>query len=64
MHSKHGGKATCHSKSGATVKDIKHLVKEKHCSGYDAILFHVGTNDLVKDDVEIVVNNLENLFKI
>ena len=45
------------------MKDIKNLVKEKRCSGYDAILFHVGTNDLVKDDVEIVVNNLENLIQ-
>ena len=53
------GKATCYSKSSATVGDIKSLVNEKlRSSNYDAIAFHVGTNDLTKDDVKTVTENL------
>ena len=57
------GKATSYSKSGSTVGDIKSLVNEKlRSSNYDTIAFHVGTNDLTKDDVKTVTENLQSLI--
>ena len=61
-----GKKATCHCYSGATVKDINNKFEgnSTYNHGYSAIVLHVGTNDLVRDDAITVANNLCRLIEV
>ncbi|XP_046858271.1 uncharacterized protein LOC124451700 isoform X1 [Xenia sp. Carnegie-2017] len=56
------GKYTCHSFSGAKVKDIQQKVLEIPQNKYGTIIMHVGTNDLVYSSADEVATGLETLI--
>ena len=58
-------KAICHSYSGATVGQIQSKVYNhwaEESQGYDTVILHVGTNDLVHRDCQEVAVEMEKLI--
>ena len=58
------GKSICHSYSGATVPQLRQKFQE-NCDEekYKAIILHIGTNDLVRDDAENVAKKMDVLIE-
>ena len=56
------GKSTCHSFSGAKVKDVHQNFLESFKDEYDTVILHVGTNDLVNSDADEVATSMESLI--
>ena len=57
---------TCHSYSGATIDQIHNKIQldwSDENQGYDAIILHVGTNDLVYKEIEKAAEEMEELVK-
>ena len=53
---------TCHSYSGATVKQIKEKLERDGNHGFCMVILHVGTNDLVCKGLEEVATCMEILI--
>ena len=58
-------KSVVHSYSGAKVEQIRHKIKEYFSEDdkYDAIVLHVGTNNLVLEKPEEVAGKMDDLIK-
>ena len=58
------GKSICHSYSGATVPQLRQKFQE-NCDEekYKAIILHIGTNDLVRQDADNVVKKMDVLIE-
>ena len=58
------GKSICHSYSGATVPQLRQKFQE-NCDEekYKAIILHIGTNDLVREDAENVAKKMDVLIE-
>ena len=55
-------KAICHSYSGATVGQIQNKIHQhwaEESQGYDTVILHVGTNDLVHRNCQEVAEEIE-----
>ena len=58
------GKSICHSYSGATVPQLRQKFQE-NCDEekYKAIILHIGTNDLVREDADNVAKKMDVLIE-
>ena len=57
------GKSTCHSYSGAKIKDIHQKFQQSSYNDeYVTIILHVGTNDLANDGADEFAERMENLI--
>lgn len=59
-----GCKSVVYSHSGAKVEPINHKIKEYFSEDdtYDAVVLHVGTNNLVSENPEEVARNMDELI--
>ena len=60
-----GCNSVVHSYSGAKVEQISHKIKEYFSEDdkYDAVVLHVGTNNLVSEKPEEVAGKMDDLIK-
>jgi hypothetical protein len=58
------GKSICHSYSGATIPQLRQKFQE-NCDEekYKAIILHIGTNDLVREDADNVAKKMDVLIE-